>query len=276
MDRDSAGYRQTLRNCLMNAAQWNALYPIGTDVFLIEGGFTGEDVEEVHTRTVSAAWDPLHCDTLVELDGVEGPRLLNRVRPVTPKPKHLLQQPFGLLEKMRLSEALDMMASHGVAKVASVFSSQDDEPVFAVVMLTGDQIQDYLDAFETIDRDSNEIEQLMARCESQLEGWVESYNLKPDPLIGAFANGFAACLRVMKEEESEARSPIDRSLPFTLLSKQDISRIVDELESVLAGYAIGHDKSDHSQTSHSAGFVAGFRNCLGRLKEKVEQTVTGP
>ncbi|CUR45525.1 hypothetical protein BN2364_1084 [Alloalcanivorax xenomutans] len=138
----------------MNAAQWNTLYPIGTDVFLIEGGVTGEDLEEVHTRTVSAAWDPLHCDTLVELEGVEGPRLLNRVRPVTPKPKHLLQQPFGLLEKMRLSEALDMMASHGVAKVASVFSSQDDEPVFAVVMLTGDRVQDYLDAFDAIDDDN--------------------------------------------------------------------------------------------------------------------------
>ncbi|HAR61752.1 MAG TPA: hypothetical protein DCS18_16385 [Alcanivorax sp.] len=135
----------------MNIETWNKHYPVGTDVF-----FRVDHCEECHSVTASRAWTREDGTDVVKLQGVEGDFEfeLSRLRPETIKHdiKHreTHHHPFGQMEQLPLNELLDMMASHGVAKVASVFSNQDDRPVFAVVLLTGEHIQDYLDAFDRI------------------------------------------------------------------------------------------------------------------------------
>ena len=133
----------------MNAEQWNRLYPVGTDVFVEDEG------EEIHTRTCSPAWSLVMGGAMVGLEGL-GPMRVSEVRPFKPKVAHLINHPFGLLERMPLAELLDMMAGHGVTKTASVFKNHDDQPVFAVVLLTGADIQDYLDAFDQVEKRLNE------------------------------------------------------------------------------------------------------------------------
>lgn len=141
----------------MNTETWNKHYPVGTDVF-----FRVDHCEECHSVTASRAWTRVDGTDVVKLQGVEGDFEfeLSRLRPGTIKHdiKHreTHHHPFGQMEQMPLNELLDMMASHGVAKVASVFSNQDDRPVFAVVLLTGEHIQDYLDAFDRIDDEDAE------------------------------------------------------------------------------------------------------------------------
>ena len=141
----------------MNIETWNKHYPVGTDVF-----FRVDHCEECHSVTASRAWTREDGTDVVKLQGVEGDFEfeLSRLRPETIKHdiKHheTHHHPFGQMEQLPLNELLDMMASHGVAKVASVFSNQDDRPVFAVVLLTGEHIQDYLDAFDRIDEEHPE------------------------------------------------------------------------------------------------------------------------
>ena len=129
----------------MNTETWNKLYPVGTDVFVTE-----DDGEQHHSRTRSQAWTLGNGQAVVKLEGYSGGYDLARVQPVEPIKRHMIHQPFGDLEKMPLQDVLDMMGSHGVAKIASTFSDQDDKPVFAVVLLSGPHIQHYLDAFDRI------------------------------------------------------------------------------------------------------------------------------
>ena len=135
----------------MNTETWNKLYPVGTDVFVTE-----DNGEQCHSRTRSEAWTLGSGHAVVKLEGYSGGYDLARVQPVEPIKRHMIHQPFGELEKMPLHDVLDMMGSHGVAKIASTFSDQDDTPVFAVVLLSGPQIQDYLDAFDRIDDEDAE------------------------------------------------------------------------------------------------------------------------
>jgi len=133
----------------MNAEQWNRLYPVGTEVFVTDAG------EQYQTRTVTEAWTLSSGKPAVIVAGSVC-CLLMQVTPVEPVGRHTLRQPFGLLERMPLAELLDMMAGHGVAKTASVFKNHDDQPVFAVVLLTGADIQGYLDAFDQVEKRVNE------------------------------------------------------------------------------------------------------------------------
>ena len=135
----------------MNTETWNKLYPVGTDVFVTE-----DNGEQCHSRTRSEAWTLGSGQAVVKLEGYSGGYDLARVQPVEPIKRHMIHQPFGELEKMPLHDVLDMMGSHGVAKIASTFSDQDDTPVFAVVLLSGPHIQDYLDAFDRIDEEHPE------------------------------------------------------------------------------------------------------------------------
>ena len=129
----------------MNAEQWNRLYPVGTDVFIDDAG------EQYHTRTCSEAWTLGSGDPVVALEGYSCYYLAG-VTPVEPVKRCTLHRPFGQIERMPLAELLDMMAGHGVAKTASVFKNHDDQPVFAVVLLTGADIQGYLDAFDQVEK----------------------------------------------------------------------------------------------------------------------------
>lgn len=158
----------------MNTETWNKLYPVGTDVFVTE-----DNGEQCHSRTRSEAWTLGSGQAVVKLEGYSGGYDLARVQPVEPIKRHMIHQPFGELEKMPLHDVLDMMGSHGVAKIASTFSDQDDSPVFAVVLLSGPHIQDYLDAFDRIDDDGMQAAtDVVAERRRQIE--AEGWNAKHD------------------------------------------------------------------------------------------------
>jgi hypothetical protein len=130
----------------MRASDWNQLYPVGTDVFVSE-----ETGEEFHSKTTAPAQTREDGTHFLEVEGHLNPCDLRHVRPVNPVRSHRLYQAFNQVQEMPLGEILDMMASSGVAKVSSVFTNQDDQPVFALVMLTGHDLQRYMDALEAVE-----------------------------------------------------------------------------------------------------------------------------
>lgn len=130
----------------MRASDWNQLYPVGTDVFVSE-----ETGEEFHSKTTAPAQTREDGTHFLEVQGHLNPCDLPHVRPVNPVRSHRLYQAFNQVQQMPLGEILDMMASSGVAKVSSVFANQDDQPIFAVVMLTGHDLQRYMDALEAVE-----------------------------------------------------------------------------------------------------------------------------
>jgi hypothetical protein len=130
----------------MRASDWNQLYPVGTDVFVSE-----ETGEEFHSKTTAPAQTREDGTHFLEVEGHLNPCDLRHVRPVNPVRSHRLYQAFNQVQEMSLGEILDMMASSGVAKVSSVFTNQDDQPVFALVMLTGHDLQRYMDALEAVE-----------------------------------------------------------------------------------------------------------------------------
>lgn len=130
----------------MKAAHWNQLYPAGTPVTL-----TTDDGDQIKTITRSEAWELGSGHSVVKVEGRSGGMALSRVQPTDPVKYHRLHQAFNEVQQMPLHEILDMMTGSGVAKVSSVFRNHDDEPVFAVVMLSGEDLQRYLSALEAVE-----------------------------------------------------------------------------------------------------------------------------
>ena len=130
----------------MRATDWNQLYPVGTEVFVTE-----ETGEEFHSKSIGPAQTREGGTHFLEVEGHLNPCDLRHVRPVNPVRSHRLFQAFNQVQQMTLEQILDMMASSGVAKVSSVFANQDEQPIFALVMLTGEDLQRYIDALDAVE-----------------------------------------------------------------------------------------------------------------------------